>query len=125
MMRGQGEAATRGRRVSPAPLLPCSARGSQRTYAFAKLGGCGRSHSRALRRLALILPVLWAVVTLVFLLIHIVPGDPVRTLVGENASLEQYEAAKAELGLDKPLLEQYSRILERHHQGRLGRKFCH
>lgn len=59
------------------------------------------------RRLLIILPVMWAVVTLVFLLIHIVPGDPVRQLVGENASEEQYQAVKSELGLDKPLLTQY------------------
>ncbi len=59
------------------------------------------------RRLLIILPVMWAVVTLVFLLIHIVPGDPVRQLVGENATEEQYQAVKAELGLDKPLLTQY------------------
>jgi peptide/nickel transport system permease protein len=61
-----------------------------------------------LRRLIIMVPVLWAVVTLVFLLIHIVPGDPALTLVGENATQEQYQAARAELGLDKPLLVQYS-----------------
>lgn len=49
-----------------------------------------------------------AVVTLVFLLIHIVPGDPVRQLVGENATEEQYQAVKAELGLNKPLITQYT-----------------
>src|SRR2546421_12786674 len=61
-----------------------------------------------LKRLMIIIPVLWAVVTLVFLLIHIVPGDPAQTLVGENATQEQYQAARAELGLDKPLLTQYT-----------------
>ncbi|HKP85928.1 MAG TPA: nickel ABC transporter permease [Blastocatellia bacterium] len=60
------------------------------------------------RRLLIIIPVLWAVVTLVFLLIHIVPGDPAQTLVGENATEEQYQAARAELGLDKPLFTQYA-----------------
>src|SRR5215472_13658979 len=59
------------------------------------------------RRALLTLPVLWAVVTLVFLLIHIVPGDPARQLVGENATEAQYQAARADLGLDKPLLTQY------------------
>ena len=59
------------------------------------------------RRLLIILPVLWAVVTLVFLLIHIVPGDPARQLVGENATEEQYQIARAELGLDKTLAAQY------------------
>ncbi|HKG22350.1 MAG TPA: nickel ABC transporter permease [Blastocatellia bacterium] len=59
------------------------------------------------RRILMLIPVLWAVVTLVFLLIHIVPGDPARQLVGENASEEQYQSARSELGLDKPLLTQY------------------
>lgn len=61
----------------------------------------------AAKRLLIIIPVLWAVVTLVFLLIHIVPGDPARQLVGENATEEQYQIARAELGLDKPLASQY------------------
>lgn len=56
----------------------------------------------------MLIPVLWAVVTLVFLLIHIVPGDPARQLVGENATEEQYQAARSELGLDKPLVTQYA-----------------
>jgi len=59
------------------------------------------------KRLIVIVPVLWAVVTLVFLLIHIVPGDPARALAGENASEQQYRAVRSELGLDKPLLTQY------------------
>src|SRR5436853_5833583 len=62
----------------------------------------------ALRRIAITIPVLWAVVTLVFLLIQIVPGDPARQLVGENATEEKYQAARAELGLDKPLMSQYT-----------------
>ncbi|MBI3651481.1 MAG: ABC transporter permease [Acidobacteria bacterium] len=60
------------------------------------------------KRLLIIIPVMAAVVTLVFLLIHIVPGDPVRQLVGENATEEQYQAVKAELGLNKPLITQYT-----------------
>jgi peptide/nickel transport system permease protein len=61
-----------------------------------------------LRRILITIPVLWAVVTLVFLLIHIVPGDPARQLVGENATEAQYQAARIDLGLDKPLTEQYT-----------------
>jgi peptide/nickel transport system permease protein len=60
------------------------------------------------KRALLLVPVLWAVVTLVFFLIHIVPGDPARLIVGENATEEQYRAVRAELGLDKPLIEQYA-----------------
>jgi peptide/nickel transport system permease protein len=64
--------------------------------------------SAIVRRLLLMIPVLWAVVTLVFLLIHIVPGDPARQLIGENATEQQYQAVRAQLGLDKPLLTQYT-----------------
>jgi ABC-type dipeptide/oligopeptide/nickel transport system permease component len=60
------------------------------------------------RRLLIIAPVMATVVTLVFLLIHMVPSDPVRQLVGDNATEEQYQTVKAELGLDKPLLTQYA-----------------
>ena len=70
--------------------------------------GCMRALALSLiKRILIVIPVLWAVVTLVFLLIHIVPGDPARQLVGENATEEQYQAARVELGLDKPLLSQY------------------
>jgi len=60
-----------------------------------------------LRRLFVIIPVLWAVVTVVFLLIHIIPGDPARNLVGENATEEQVQRVREELGLNKPLGRQY------------------
>lgn len=59
------------------------------------------------KRLALVLPVIWAVVTLVFLLIHVVPGDPVRNALGENATEQQVAALKQKLGLDLPLSQQY------------------
>lgn len=59
------------------------------------------------RRLLLVLPVVWAVVTLVFLLIHIVPGDPVRNALGENATEQQVAELKHKLGLDLSLSQQY------------------
>ncbi len=59
------------------------------------------------KRLALVLPVIWAVVTLVFLLIHIVPGDPVRNSLGENATEQQLMELRQKLGLDLPLSQQY------------------
>jgi ABC-type dipeptide/oligopeptide/nickel transport system permease component len=59
------------------------------------------------KRLVFVLPVIWAVVTLVFLLIHIVPGDPVRNALGDNATEEQVRDLKQKLGLDLPLSRQY------------------
>jgi ABC-type dipeptide/oligopeptide/nickel transport system permease component len=60
-----------------------------------------------LRRLLILVPVLWAVVTLVFLLIHLVPGNPAELLLGPNATPEQIQNVEIQLGLDKPLLTQY------------------
>ena len=60
-----------------------------------------------LRRLFILVPVLWAVVTLVFLLIHLVPGDPAELLLGPNATPEQIQTVREQLGLNKPLLTQY------------------
>ena len=59
------------------------------------------------KRLLTALPVVWAVVTLVFMLIHIVPGDPVRNALGDNATAEQVAELKHQLGLDLPLGRQY------------------
>lgn len=60
-----------------------------------------------MKRIIPVIPVIWAVVTLVFLLIHIVPGDPVRNALGENATEAQVQDLRHRLGMDKPLLEQY------------------
>ena len=53
------------------------------------------------------MPVLWLVVTLVFLLIHIVPGDPVEQMLGEGASATDLATLRHQYGLDRPLREQY------------------
>jgi ABC-type dipeptide/oligopeptide/nickel transport system permease component len=60
-----------------------------------------------LKRLAFTIPVIFAVVTLVFFLIHLVPGDPVSLLLGPNATVEQYKQLQHELKLDEPLMNQY------------------
>lgn len=64
-----------------------------------------------LRRLALSLPALFGVVTLAFLLIHFIPGDPVDLMLGEQAPLADREALRRELGLHLPIGEQYVRHL--------------
>ena len=53
------------------------------------------------------LPVLWLVVTVVFLLIHIVPGDPIVQMLGEGASASDIVALRHAYGLDAPLSQQY------------------
>ena len=60
-----------------------------------------------LTRLALTLPVVWLVVSLVFLLIHLVPGDPILQMLGEGATPTDIGALRHQYGLDQPLGLQY------------------
>jgi ABC-type dipeptide/oligopeptide/nickel transport system permease component len=76
-----------------------------------------------LHRFLLTLPALWLVLTLVFLLIHIVPGDPVEQMLGEGAAPGQIEQLRHTLGLDKPLLVQYGNYLWQIARGDLGQSF--
>ena len=73
-----------------------------------------------LQRFLLTLPALWLVLTLVFLLIHIVPGDPVEQMLGEGAAPGQITQLRHGLGLDQPLYVQYGRYLGRLSHGDLG-----
>ena len=58
-------------------------------------------------RLAYMIPVLWLVVSVVFLLIHLVPGDPIQQMLGEGASATDIQATRHLYGLDQPLASQY------------------
>ena len=60
-----------------------------------------------LRRALLTLPVLWVVVSVVFLLIHLVPGDPIVQMLGEGATPADVVALRHSYGLDAPLSQQY------------------
>ena len=66
---------------------------------------------KPIRRLLVTLPVLWVVVTAVFLLIHLVPGDPIVQMLGEGATATDISALRHAYGLDAPLPEQYTRYL--------------
>jgi len=58
-------------------------------------------------RLLYTLPVVWLVVSVVFLLIHLVPGDPILQMLGEGAPAADIQAARHAYGLDRPLGDQY------------------
>jgi peptide/nickel transport system permease protein len=75
------------------------------------------------RRIALTLPVAWIVVTLVFGLIHLVPGDPIAQMLGEGASVTEVARLRHELGLDRPVMEQYGAYLVGLYHGNLGVSF--
>ncbi len=64
-----------------------------------------------LKRLLLLVPVLFGVATLVFAILHLAPGDPARIIVGQRASAEQLQQVRTELGLNDPLWVQYVRFL--------------
>jgi len=72
------------------------------------------------RRLVLTIPVLLGVATLVFSLIHLIPGDPAQAMLGEAAPQSDVEELRRRLGLDKPLVEQYGVFLQGLVKGDLG-----
>jgi ABC-type dipeptide/oligopeptide/nickel transport system permease component len=73
-----------------------------------------------LRRLVLTVPVLLGVTTLVFSLIHLVPGDPVQAMLGDSASPQDVAEMRGRLGLDRPLYLQYGSFLKGVTRGDLG-----
>ncbi|MDI7250472.1 MAG: ABC transporter permease [Bacillota bacterium] len=77
--------------------------------------------SYVIRRLVAILPVLLGISIIVFLIMHLIPGDPVLVMLGEKASPERAEELRRALGLYDPLHVQYGRFLLRALQGDLGR----
>ena len=72
------------------------------------------------RRLLLTVPVLLGVATLVFSLVHLVPGDPVQVMLGESASPADVAEMRGRLGLDRPLPVQYAAFLAGVATGDLG-----
>jgi len=76
-----------------------------------------------LRRLVAMVPVLIGITVIVFFMIHLVPGDPARTLLGIRATDESVAALHREFGLDEPIWQQYLDFLGRLLQGNLGRSF--
>jgi peptide/nickel transport system permease protein len=72
------------------------------------------------RRLGAIVPVAIGVATLTFLIIHIVPGDPVTAMLGESAAPADIVGMRHRLGLDRPILAQYGAYLAGLAQGNLG-----
>jgi peptide/nickel transport system permease protein len=74
-----------------------------------------------LTRVLLTLPVVWVVVSLVFLLIHLVPGDPVQQMLGEGATAADLTQLRHQYGLDLPLSTQYFHYWRDVLHGDLGR----
>jgi ABC-type dipeptide/oligopeptide/nickel transport system permease component len=74
-------------------------------------------------KLLFAIPALWIIVTMVFLLAHLVPGDPVQQMLGEGARAEDLQQLRHSLGLDVPVLAQYRHYLGGLFRGDLGESF--
>ena len=61
----------------------------------------------AVRKALLMIPTLWVVITLVFLMMRILPGDPALLILGENLEERALQSLRHEMGLDKPIIMQY------------------
>jgi peptide/nickel transport system permease protein len=75
------------------------------------------------RRILAVIPVMIVVVTVVFLLIHLIPGDPVAVMLGPDATPDQIDGTRKALGLDRPLTEQLLLFYKRILRGDLGRSY--
>lgn len=73
-----------------------------------------------IKRLLISLPILLLVVTMVFFAFQLIPGDPARVYAGEQASAEVVERLRHDLGLDRPVFDQYVGYLGRLSRGDLG-----
>ena len=76
--------------------------------------------SYVIRRLLQIIPLFLAVMVLIFVLVHLIPGDPVSAQLGDRATPDKVARANRELGLDKPLLFQFALFVNQTLHGNLG-----
>lgn len=76
-----------------------------------------------IRRLLQMIPITFGIITLIFALIHLIPGDPAIQIAGENARPEDVAQVRRQLGLDKPLWEQYVSYLGGLARGDMGTSF--
>jgi peptide/nickel transport system permease protein len=76
-----------------------------------------------LKRILSLIPVLFVVSIIVFLIIHLTPGDPATTMLGEEASSEQIEELREQLGLNQPLYQQYLNWVVGVFKGDLGNSY--
>ena len=73
-----------------------------------------------IKRLSGLFVVIFGVLLLTFLLIHVVPGDPVEVMLGDSATQADRSQLRSELGLERPLVQQFAIYLTKVAQGDLG-----
>jgi peptide/nickel transport system permease protein len=74
-----------------------------------------------IKRLLALIPILLGVAIIVFLIIHLIPGDPAQTMLGERATPESLERLREQMGLNDPLHVQFGRYIKDLVRGDLGR----
>ncbi|PRX16655.1 peptide/nickel transport system permease protein [Orenia metallireducens] len=74
-----------------------------------------------IRRLLLLIPILIGVSIAVFLMIHLIPGDPAKIMLGERATADDVARLREQMGLNDPLYQQYLRFMKDLLKGDLGR----
>lgn len=74
-------------------------------------------------RLLLAIPALWLIITMVFMLVHVVPGDPVQQMLGQGARAQDLQQLRHALGLDLPIPVQYGHYLAGVLRGNFGESF--
>ncbi|MEV8515999.1 ABC transporter permease [Dactylosporangium sp. NPDC051484] len=73
------------------------------------------------RRVLLAVPLIWAIMTLTFFLLRLAPGDPVVQILGDRATGPQYDQLRHQLGLDRPMLQQYLEFIGNLAHGEVGK----
>src|SRR5215217_7378542 len=73
-----------------------------------------------LRRLLMAIPMLWDVLTIIFIIVRNTPGEPATAVLGDNASQEAVDALREQMGLNEPLWKQYLTFLGDLARGDLG-----
>ena len=64
-----------------------------------------------IRRILMAIPTLWVALTLIFILVRVIPGDPTAAIMGDYISEEAVHTLKRQMGLDRPMYEQYAKYL--------------
>lgn len=77
-------------------------------------------NSYVLKRILVLIPVLFGMTIIVFSIIHAIPGDPADTILGDKATEQSKQALRDQLGLDKPWIQQYGAYLSELLRGDLG-----
>lgn len=74
----------------------------------------------AIRRILMAIPTLWVALTMIFILVRVIPGDPTSAVMGDYVTEKSLEVLKKQMGLDLPLIEQYGLYLYNFIRGDFG-----